>query len=151
MTTSRPLRIAILAHSTNPRGGVVHAMQLAEALCDLGQEAVLYAPDAAGTGFFRAARCPLAAFPASPAGSDVAAMVEIRAADYLRHFAAPEARGFDVWHAQDGISANALATMKERGLIRAFARTVHHVDSFADPHLQSLQLRAITAATGISW
>ena len=27
---SRPLRIAILAHSTNPRGGVVHAIELAD-------------------------------------------------------------------------------------------------------------------------
>ena len=40
---SRPLRIAMLAHSTNPRGGVVHAMQLSEALAALGHEAVLHA------------------------------------------------------------------------------------------------------------
>jgi glycosyltransferase-like protein len=141
----RRLRIAILAHSTNPRGGVVHALALAEALTELGHEAVVHAPDRGG-GFFRPARCPTVCVPASPAGSDVAAMVEIRAADYVRWFADPRHRDFDVFHAQDGISGNALATLKEKGLIGRFARTVHHVDSFADPRLQRLQERAIADA-----
>jgi glycosyltransferase-like protein len=51
-----------------------------------------------------------------------------------------------VWHAQDGISANALATLKARGLIAGFARTVHHVDAFDDERLNALQLRGIRAA-----
>ena len=34
----RPLRIAMLAHSTNPRGGVVHAIELADSLTRLGHE-----------------------------------------------------------------------------------------------------------------
>ena len=59
---------------------------------------------------------------------------------------APEHRGFDVWHAQDGISGNALATLKERGLISGFARTVHHVDTFDDQRLCALQTRSIVAA-----
>jgi glycosyltransferase-like protein len=139
------LRIAILAHSTNPRGGVVHALALAEALTELGHEAVVHAPDAGG-GFFRPTQCPTVCVPASPAGSDVAGMVEIRAADYVRWFADPRHRDFAVFHAQDGISANALATLKDKGLIGSFARTVHHVDSFADPRLQRLQERAIAAA-----
>ena len=29
--SDRPLRIAMLTHSTNPRGGVVHALELADA------------------------------------------------------------------------------------------------------------------------
>ena len=33
-----PLKIALLTYSTQPRGGVVHAMELAEALHALGQE-----------------------------------------------------------------------------------------------------------------
>ena len=48
-------RVAMLAHSTLPRGGVVHAMSLCEALTALGCEAVLHAPDASGAGFFRRA------------------------------------------------------------------------------------------------
>ncbi len=48
------LRVAMLTHSTLPRGGVVHAMNLGEALTALGAETVLHAPDAEGAGFFRA-------------------------------------------------------------------------------------------------
>jgi glycosyltransferase-like protein len=84
--------------------------------------------------------------PASPVGRDVRTMVETRIADHLRYFENSENRNFDVWHAQDGISANALATLKERGLISSFARTVHHIDTFDDERLAGLQQRAITAA-----
>ena len=63
---SRPLRVAMLTHSTLPRGGVVHAMNLSEALEDLGVETVLHAPDAAGRGFFRKPRCAASPFPSGP-------------------------------------------------------------------------------------
>ncbi|MBW9053619.1 MSMEG_0565 family glycosyltransferase [Rhizobium mesosinicum] len=205
---SRPLRIAMLAHSTNPRGGVVHAMQLSEALAALGHQVVLHAPDAKGTGFFREPVCgavlvPVAqvsppspqrgedvrrtdegaersdassgkrdaelagAAPSSdpsghqpgsshgsqpvlrtPAGEkgEMTVMVEQRIADYVRYFENPAARDFDIYHAHDGISGNALATLKERGLIPAFVRTVHHIDQFADIRLMELQDRSIDRA-----
>jgi glycosyltransferase-like protein len=140
------LRIAILAHSTNPRGGVVHALELGDALCRLGHDATVHAPDASGVGFFRQTRCATVSVAASPVGRNVVAMVETRIADYVRHFEVADRRNFDVWHAQDGISGNALATLKERGLIGGFARTVHHVDTFADSRLSALQARAIASA-----
>jgi glycosyltransferase-like protein len=140
------LRIAILAHSTNPRGGVVHALELGDALCRIGHEATVHAPDAGGAGFFRPTRCATVSVAASPVGRDVTAMVETRVADYLRHFEVAAHRHFDVWHAQDGISGNALATLRERGLIRGLARTVHHIDTFAEPRLSALQARAIASA-----
>jgi glycosyltransferase-like protein len=142
----RRLRIAILAHSTNPRGGVVHALELADSLTLLGHEAVAHAPDSTGKGFFRAPLSPAVTVLASKVGSDVAAMVETRIADYVRHFEQPANRSFDIFHAQDAISGNALATLKQRGLIRHFARTVHHIDSFADPRLTDWQTRSIVAA-----
>ena len=108
------LRIAILAHSTNPRGGVVHALELGDTLCRLGHDATVHAPDASGRGFFRNALARTVCIATSPVGRSVATMVETRIADYLRHFERAEHRGFDVWHAQDGISANALAALKER-------------------------------------
>jgi hypothetical protein len=40
LSTGR-LRVAILAHSTSPRGGVVHALELGDALVRLGHEAVV--------------------------------------------------------------------------------------------------------------
>jgi glycosyltransferase-like protein len=140
------MRVAILTHSTNPRGGVVHGLELGDALCRLGHQVVVHAPDPTGAGFFRDTLCGTAGVPASAVGRDVTAMVETRVADYVRHFERAQNRRFDVWHAQDGISANALATLKERGLIPGFARTVHHVDTFDDERLSALQLRAITAA-----
>src|SRR6202042_2738636 len=99
-----------------------------------------------GAGFFRETLARTVGVAASRVGRDVTTMVETRVADYIRHLEHPAHRGFDVWHAQDGISGNALATLKERGLIAGFARTVHHVDSFADARLAALQLRSIAAA-----
>lgn len=145
---TRPLRIAMLAHSTNPRGGVVHAMQLCEALLDLGHAPVLHAPDAKGAGFFRAPRGPAVAFPVARAAPNMTAMVEQRIADYVRHFEDAGTDGFDLFHAHDGISGNALATLKECGRIPGFIRTVHHIDTFEDPRLTELQARAIRAADG---
>lgn len=142
----RPLRIAMLSHSTNPRGGVVHAMQLAEALTTLGHEVVLHAPDAKGAGFFRTPACGTMCIPAGPAPANMTAMVERRIADYVQHFESPAARHFDIFHAHDGISGNALAMLKQRGLIPLFARTVHHIDQFADPRLMELQDLSIDLA-----
>ncbi|MEZ2218862.1 MSMEG_0565 family glycosyltransferase [Rhizobium sp. RCC_161_2] len=143
---SRSLRIAMLSHSTNPRGGVVHAMQLSEALTALGHEVVLHAPDAKGVGFFRRPACGAVCIPVEPTPSDMTAMVEQRIDDYVRHFENPAAREFDIFHAHDGISGNAVATLKERGLISAFARTVHHIDQFSDLRLMELQDRSIDGA-----
>jgi glycosyltransferase-like protein len=143
---NRRLRIAMLSHSTNPRGGVVHAMQLSEALTALGHEVVLHAPDVNGTGFFRKLACGAVCIPVEPAPADMTAMVEQRIGDYVSYFESPGARDFDIFHAHDGISGNALATMKERGLIASFARTVHHIDQFSDPRLMELQDRSIDKA-----
>jgi glycosyltransferase-like protein len=143
--TPKP-RIAILTHSTNPRGGVVHALELGDALSRLGYPTTVFAPDATRAGFFRKTLCATSCVPATPVDRNVGAMLETRIADYLRFFERPENRGFDVWHAQDGISGNALATLKECSLIGGFARTVHHVDTFDDERVAALQRRAIVAA-----
>ncbi len=143
------LRIALLTHSTNPRGGVVHALALGDALADLGYGVVAHAPDATGAGFFRPTRCGAVSVATSPFGGDMTAMVEARIVDYLRYFDNPDHRRFDVFHAGDGISGNALATLKERGDIAGFARTVHHLDYFADPRLAALQRRSIEMADEI--
>jgi glycosyltransferase-like protein len=140
------LRVALLAHSTNPRGGVVHALEVGDAFARLGHEVVVHAPDAKGSGFFRESLCAVAPFRVQPFEGSVADMVEVRIADYVRYFEASDARRFDIYHAQDGISGNALATLGERGLIAGFARTVHHIDDFDDPRLAALQKRSIARA-----
>ncbi len=140
------LRIAILTHSTNPRGGVVHALSLAEALCGLGHEAVVHAPDPTGRGFFRDARCPVVSVAARPVAGPTVALVGARIADYLAHFSTPAACDFDVFHAHCGIGGNALATLTRRRLIPGFVRTVHHIDGFSEPELGRWQERAIVDA-----
>ncbi len=138
-------RIAILTHSTNPRGGVVHALELGDALTALDHDVTVHAPDPKGAGFFRSTLChtmPIAVAPALPA---LPAMVAQRAGEYVRHFNGRH-RDFDIYHAQDSISGNALAAMRARGLIASFCRTVHHIDTFDDPRLTELQANSITSA-----
>ena len=142
-------RIAMLSHSTLPRGGVVHAMSLCEALNALGARAILHAPDATGAGFFRQAICETRAFPVAVAPRDLAAMVEIRIAEYGDWFSRRENRGFDVYHAHDGLSGAALAQLKRAGVIPGFVRTVHHLDDFADPRLRAWQAQSIEEADAL--
>ena len=141
------LRVAILTHSTNPRGGVVHALSLAEALCRLGHEAVVHAPDPAEAGFFREAACPTVSVSAAPVTGATVDVVRARIDDYRRHFAVPAARDFDVFHAHCGIGGMALAGLKRERLIPGFVRTVHHVDTFSDALLADWQERSIHEAT----
>lgn len=143
---SQPLRVAILTHSVNARGGVVHALELADALSRLGHHAVVHAPDPTGQGFFRTISAATVSIAARPAPRDIAGMVAARIADYIAHFETAAHRSFDVFHAQDSISGNALATLKQRGLIEGFVRTVHHIDDFDDRRLSDLQHRSIAAA-----
>lgn len=137
------LSIGILTHSTNPRGGVVHGMALAEALCNAGHHATLIAPDETGSGFFRRPRCATWCIPAAFV-PDLPALVERRIGE-IRD--ALRGQHFDVLHAQDPISANALADLVAEGQIAGFARTVHHLDCFSPPGVMARQTRGLTAAT----
>ena len=140
------LRIGVFAHSTNPRGGVVHAMQLAEALCDLGHDATLLAPGPAGKPFFRRTRCPSIVIPGMPASADVEQLVAMRRveiAGFLRMSGAP---CFDILHAQDSISALALSDLRDRKQITGFLRTVHHLDVFPNSRLAAWQDEAVRHA-----
>ncbi|MGH7801142.1 MAG: MSMEG_0565 family glycosyltransferase [Thermodesulfobacteriota bacterium] len=50
---------------------------------------------------------------------------------------------YDIYHAEDCISANTLLELRSRGLIRFFVRTVHHIDDFTSKSLIECQLRSI--------
>ncbi|WP_237772484.1 MSMEG_0565 family glycosyltransferase [Herbaspirillum robiniae] len=143
---ARPLKIAMLTHSVNPRGGVVHALQLSESLQALGHEVTLFAPDPRGRGLFRTPACGFHPVPGQAHSTDVADMVRLRIDDYLRCFAAPGMGDVDIWHAQDSISANAMATLVERGVIGGYVRTVHHLDQFDDARLHDWQERGYRRA-----
>ncbi|MCA7921728.1 MSMEG_0565 family glycosyltransferase [Burkholderia cenocepacia] len=136
------LRIALLTHSVNPRGGVVHALELASALHEAGSDVTVFAPAARGETMFREVPCRvvLARVDGHPRG--VAEMVRARIAAIRHALLEHDASGFDVLHAQDSITGNALAELRASGVVRGFVRTVHHLDVFDDPQLERWQERA---------
>ncbi|EIF30428.1 glycosyltransferase, MSMEG_0565 family [Burkholderia sp. Ch1-1] len=135
------LRIALLTHSVNPRGGVVHTLELASALTALGHDVTVFVPAARGETLFRLPPCRVVYAPVVLAQGNTVAMVEARIDAFRRALIGHDA-AFDVLHAQDGISGNALAELKAQGLIHGFMRTVHHLDHFDDPRLMAWQRRA---------
>ncbi|MGX2039644.1 MSMEG_0565 family glycosyltransferase [Methylocaldum sp. MU1018] len=140
------MRIALLTHSTNPRGGVVHALELAEALHALGQSVTLTAAAEDGKPFFRDTRCPAELVPVPSLSGDLTARVGRRIRAYIDHFSRRHAPRYDIYHAQDSISGCALAALTERGILDGFVRTVHHLDRFDAPALTAWQARSFQAA-----
>jgi len=148
--SSRALRIALLTHSVNPRGGVVHTLELAQALHAAGHEVTVMAPAAPGQGFFRQLDCEVDLAPVTVKPADMAEMVGSRIAAYVTHLTPLlKRRRFDILHAHDGIGGNALADLQEAGLIEGHVRTVHHLDDFADPRITAWQNRAVAHARKI--
>ncbi|MFZ5455823.1 MAG: MSMEG_0565 family glycosyltransferase [Pseudomonadota bacterium] len=147
---SEPLRIGLLTHSVNPRGGVVHTIELAQALHAQGHEVTVFAPAADGQRLFRAIDCRFEPVSVAAAARDVVGMARSRIAAFVDHLS-PRLKpaAFDVLHAQDGLGANALATLQQRGRIAGFVRTVHHLDPFADPQLAAWQTRGVLAARAV--
>ena len=147
----RKLRIALLTHSVNPRGGVVHVLELGRALQAAGHAVTVMAPATPGQRFFRDTPCAVEYAPLrpAPAGADVslAASVAHRIDAMRNHLGvAQAARRFDVLHAHDGIGGNALADLKARGDIAGYVRTVHHVDHFPDEQVQAWETRSLRQA-----
>ncbi|GAA5070526.1 glycosyltransferase-like protein [Thermocatellispora tengchongensis] len=131
------MRIALLTYSTRPRGGVVHTLNLAEALAGLGQDVTVWTLGRGGDGgFFRpvapAVRQVVVPFP-DREGEGVGARV-LRSIAVLREAFGERADEYDVVHAQDCISANAVTRC---------LRTVHHIDRFTTPELAACHERAI--------
>jgi glycosyltransferase-like protein len=143
----RPLRIALLTHSVNPRGGVVHCLELAQALHAAGHEVTLMAPAAPGQTFFRRVDCAVELAPVTVKPANLAQMVGSRIEAYVAHLGKLlQHRQFDILHAHDGIGGNALADLEDHGLIDGHVRTVHHIDDFADPQVAGWQERALRRA-----
>ena len=140
-------RVALYTYATQPRGGVAHAIELGNALHAAGVTVMLHALDDGG-GFFRSPRCPYRTIAVPRERGDIVSLVRSRIAAYIAALERSHDT-FDIHHAHDGISGNALATLVERGAIDAFARTVHHADDFSDGTLAELQTRSIRAARDV--
>jgi glycosyltransferase-like protein len=128
------MRIALLTYSTKPRGGVVHTLALAEALADRGHGVTIWTLGRGGDSvFFRPVHpsvsvrvVPFAAEPDETVGDRI-----MRSISTLR---AAFSEKYDVVHAQDCISANAVPWC---------IRTIHHLDHFTTPELADCHEKAI--------
>ncbi len=140
-----PLRIALLTYATKPRGSVVHTLELAAALHRLGHHVCIYALDKDGQGFDRPVDCDHCLIPAQAAPANIDGLIRQRIQEFVDYFRGSAAR-HDYYHAQDCISANALAILRQEHRIPHFIRTVHHIETYRSPYLQQCQDRSIRAA-----
>lgn len=136
------MRIALLTYATKPRGSVIHTLELATALHQLGVAVTVFALAKEAQGFDFPLPCPVELIPAAPAPShDMAALIAQRSQE-LCDYLAPRLADYSGFHAQDCLSANALAQLP----IPGFIRTVHHIEDFQDPYLRACQDRSIREA-----
>ncbi|MFP5364379.1 MAG: MSMEG_0565 family glycosyltransferase [Thermoleophilia bacterium] len=136
----------MLTYSVKPRGGVEHALAVAEALAGRGHGLRVVALAQPGERFFR--RTPVETHliehvpGEGPFDERILAMLDAYR-EGLRPLLA--GGGFDIVHAQDCLSANAALDLRDEGVIEHVVRTVHHVDDFISPSLIECQDRSILA------
>ncbi len=141
MTHSAP-RVALTTYSIKPRGGVVHTLELAEALQDAGIDVTVVAMGPPDAGFFRDLKVPFEIVPA-PEWKD---NLEDRVFSWIDAMEAGLTAlkdRFDIVHSQDCISARAAARVRDAGAGFRLIRTVHHVDDFTTEALINCQINAI--------
>ncbi|WP_346293548.1 MSMEG_0565 family glycosyltransferase [Sphaerothrix gracilis] len=136
-------RIALLTYSTKPRGSVVHTLELANAITKLGHEVCIYALDKDGGGFEEELACECCLILARPAPIAIDQLIHQRIQEFVAALQQGNRR-FDLYHAQDCISANALIQLRQRRPhFGPIVRTVHHIEDFQSPYLQSCQHKSI--------
>ena len=158
------LKIALFTYSTKPRGGVIHTIELAEALQSLGHYVCIYALDKDNLGFHRPLKCSSKLVPTNPAPDcqllldrkqkypnsnaialdldPVDELIKQRIQEFIDYLS-QETEQYDIYHSQDCISTNALTVMRDKRIIPHFIRTVHHIDEFNSPYLQQCHDRSI--------
>jgi len=134
----------MLTYSVKPRGGVVHAVEVSEALARRGHAVELAALARPGEALFRPTTVPLHVVRHIPIDAPFDERIEAMLtayADGLRPILG--AGGYGVVHAQDCLSANAALELRAQGVVDHVIRTVHHVDDFTSPSLVECQHRSI--------
>jgi glycosyltransferase-like protein len=135
--------VALVTHSTNPRGGLVHALSLGEALHRAGTDVHLLTLGDPAVGLFRPTELPHTVLPGPSKEGTTLEQRVFAAIDTLTSALAERAARFDLLHTQDCIAARAAARVRDSGVPVGVLRTVHHVDDFSTPALIDCQRRAI--------
>lgn len=146
------MRIALLTHSVRPRGGVVHTLELAHQLARLGHAVTVIASAEPGEQLFRAVAVPIELICLPVLSGSLVEQVWQRIAALVQSLPPLLTHGkFDVVHAQDSLSGNALALLRDQGLrLPPCLRTVHHLDHFDADILNRWQERAWRFADGVA-
>jgi glycosyltransferase-like protein len=131
------MRIALLTYSTKPRGDVVHTLALAEALARAGEDVTVWTLARDGdTAFYRPVdSCVrVCAVPFPPTEGEAVGQRIMRSIRLLGKAFAESGHDYNIVHAQDCISANAVPVC---------IRTIHHLDHFTTPELVACHDRAV--------
>jgi glycosyltransferase-like protein len=136
------VKVAMLTYSVKPRGGVVHALEVAEALDRRGHDVRLMALARQDEELFRPTTVPLRLVRHVPLDAPFDERIQAMMAAYAEGLR-PILAGYDIVHAQDCLSANAALALRDAGVIDYVLRTVHHVDDFTSPSLVACQDRSI--------
>ncbi|MFI5322472.1 MAG: MSMEG_0565 family glycosyltransferase [Thermodesulfobacteriota bacterium] len=138
----RQLNIALLTYSTKPRGGVTHTTNLAQALAGLNNNVHIYALSS-GNDFSGEVTVPYTLIPCPEKKYE---SIDNKIKDYIEVYTDYLTRAdldYDILHAEDCISANALLNLREMGLIEFYLRTIHHIDDFTSDSLIECQEKSI--------
>src|SRR3989337_4561125 len=93
--------------------------------------------------FFRPVHVPYTIIPCSTLPEEnIDEKVKRYISIYTEHLSSIR-ENYDIYHAEDCISANMLCELRNRGLIKFFVRTVHHMDDFTSNSLIDCQLKSI--------
>ena len=93
--------------------------------------------------FFRPVHVPYTIIPCSTLPEEnIDEKVKRYISIYTEHLSSIR-ENYDIYHAEDCISANMLCELRNRGLIKFFVRTVHHMDDFTSKSLIDCQLKSI--------
>jgi glycosyltransferase-like protein len=141
-TLASNVPVVLVTYSTKPRGGVVHTLELAEALHRQGEPVSIVALGDPEQGFFRTTTVPHTIFPA-PAPAPTLEERVADSVDALVLVLSALVRNTCILHTQDCIAARAATQVRDGGAPAVVLRTVHHVDDFTTPALVDCQRRAI--------
>lgn len=141
--------IGVFTYSTKPRGSVVHATYLAEALAARGHDVTLYALSKAGDRLYRELGCPVAYLEAKPAPADADVLINQRIREVAEGVARLQPR-HDVYHAEDCLVSSGLLALRSSLELRPLVRTLHHLERFESQYLSECQRRSILEADAVA-
>jgi glycosyltransferase-like protein len=141
--------VGIFTYSTKPRGSVVHATYLAEALTARGHDVTLYALSKAGDRLYRELECPVVYLRAAPAASEPAALISQRIREVASGVESTAPR-HDLYHAEDCLVASGLLSARSALGFAPLVRTLHHFEHFESAYLRECQRRSILEADAVA-